>query len=537
MQPVSESAVPESNSIVDIAGLVVEFGSGKNKHVAVDGVDLQIGPSEVVAVVGESGSGKSTLVSAILGLLPSSASVTSGTIRVDGSDTTSWKENDWRTIRGRRIGLVPQDPMSNLDPVLRIGHQVDEAVRAHRRLPRAEVHDETASAFTRAGLPGAERRKYPHQFSGGMRQRALIAMASVNSPALLIADEPTSALDVTVQRRILDNLAEVVAGSGAAILLVTHDLALAAERADRIVVMRHGRVVESGTAAAVFGQPEHDYTRALLASVPSARPVREAATPAEASIVLEVRNLSKSFGGVPAVDDVSFVLERGKTLALVGESGSGKSTTAWSCLGLNTPSAGRVFFEGTDVASLKGRELRAFRRRVQPIFQDPYASLDPTYTVDRIVREPLSAFGIGDRSSRKARAAELLDLVGLAAATLRRRPSELSGGQRQRVAIARALAAEPELIVCDEPVSALDVLVQAQVLDLLQTLQTDLGLTYLFISHDLGVVRRIADDVAVMTKGKIVEYGSTTTVFDNPQHDYTRELLGAVPGLRVPIEV
>ncbi|NKY38772.1 dipeptide ABC transporter ATP-binding protein, partial [Cellulomonas septica] len=442
----------------------------------------------------------------------------------------------------------------------------------HGLADRRGAAREAVEALRRTGLPEPElrARQYPHELSGGMRQRVLIAIALVAQPRLLVADEPTSALDVTVQRRILDHLDELTAATGTGVLLITHDLGVAADRADRIVVMSRGRVVETGTPDEVLGSPREAYTRALLAAAPSLRGARRATavrpvtvpaarvpavrapsttggpTGTPAPPALEVRGLVKDFplpragrdgtGVLHAVNDVSFAVPRGRTLALVGESGSGKSTTARLALRLTEPTAGTVHVDGTDVTRSRGAQLRALRRRLQVVQQNPYASLDPRWTVERIVTEPLRAFRVGDRRERAARAAELLDLVALPTSALHRHPAELSGGQRQRVAIARALSVRPDIVVLDEPVSALDVSVQAQILDLLADLQRDLAVSYLFISHDLAVVRQVAHDVVVLRHGRVVEQGDVESVFARPSHPYTTELLEAIPGTSVRAE-
>ncbi|MCC3313389.1 dipeptide ABC transporter ATP-binding protein [Nocardia africana] len=504
---------------------------------AVSGATLEIARGETVALVGESGSGKSTLAHAVIGLLPDSAEVSGGGIVFDGHRLDTASDRTLRGLRGARIGLVPQDPGTSLNPVQRIGDQVAEVLRIHRRADRRTARLEAVRLLTEAGLdrPEVRARQYPQDLSGGQRQRVLIAIALACEPELVIADEPTSALDVTVQRRILDHLADRTAQLGTAVLLITHDLAVAADRADRIVVMRHGRIVETGTTTAVLTDPQHEYTAELLAAAPSAEtPVRRARPRAERPLLVAT-GLRKSFRmarGVrtDAVDDVSLDLDRGETLALVGESGSGKTTTARILARLSTPDAGSIRFDGRDVARLRGAGLREFRRRVQVVYQNPYTSLNPTLSVAKIVGEPLQAFGIGDRRERRARVAELLEQVALPGDVAGRRPDRLSGGQRQRVAIARALALRPDVLVLDEPVSALDVGVQAQILALLERLQAELELSYLFISHDLAVVRRISDRVAVMREGRIVETAATAMLFDDPRHEYTRELLAAVPG-------
>ncbi|SFJ95819.1 ABC transporter ATP-binding protein [Cellulomonas sp. KH9] len=547
--------------LLEVRGLEVTFSTGGGPVQAVRGADLTVYPGQSVAIVGESGSGKSTTAHAVVDLLPGTGKVTGGSIRFAGREVVGLGRREVEALRGDQIGLVPQDPMSNLNPVWRIGSQVEEALRANGfRGSRAQRRARVAELLAEAGLPEAAQRAtmYPHEFSGGMRQRALIAIALAARPRLLIADEPTSALDVTVQRQILDHLDVLTDELGTAVLFITHDLGLAAERAEHLVVMYRGQVVESGPARAILADPQHPYTRRLVTSAPSlssrriqvahargeepvddllARHADEPAAPRDEVVVAS--HLTKVFRtrgrgaratGFTAVDDVSFTLTRGRTLALVGESGSGKSTAANMVLGLLEPTAGTVLFDGQDVGGLSRREQLAFRRRIQPVFQNPYGSLDPQYSVYRSLEEPLRLHRVGDRAAREARVRDLLDMVALPQDVMRRFPAELSGGQRQRVAVARALALEPEVVVLDEAVSALDVLVQAQVLDLLAGLQRELGLAYLFITHDLAVVRQIADSVVVMREGKVVEHAPTDDVFDAPRERYTRDLLAAIPG-------
>ena len=537
----------ESAPVLSVRGLRVRYGSGSEAAVAVDGIDLDVAEGEVVAVVGESGSGKSTTAQAIIGLLPGSGTITAGTVTFNGNRIDNAPERALEKLRGAHIGLVPQDPTTSLNPVTRIGDQVAEVLRIHGRANRRTAAIEALRILTEAGLdnPEIRIRQYPQDLSGGQRQRVLIGIALACEPELVIADEPTSALDVTVQRRILDHLDERIAATGAAVLLITHDLGVAADRADRIVVMSEGRIVEIGTATQVLTDPQHEYTRKLLAAAPSmtagtAVSVREPRPSSDGPALLTVRNLTKRFrigrgSSITAVDNVSFDVPRGQTFSLVGESGSGKSTTARIAARLETASAGTVDFDGQTITALRGRELREMRRRVQLVHQNPYASLNPKLTIDKIVAEPLQAFGIGTASQRRERVRELLDQVALGEKYLSRHPAQLSGGQRQRVAIARALALNPDLVVLDEPVSALDVSVQAQILDLLAQLQRDHSLSYLFISHDLAVVRQISDRVAVMRRGQIVETGDIATVFGNPSHEYTQELLNAIPGKKVAV--
>ena len=592
----------ESDPLLEISDLEVAFRSSTGLVPAVRKANLTLYPGQSVAIVGESGSGKSTLAHAVIGLLPGTGRVTGGTIRFQGRDITHLGTQELTALRGSSIGLVPQDPMSNLNPVWSIGFQVKEALRANGlagvaddRLAhlmaehaehaghagrighadgaqkaatsaggRIDVDEQVALLLEQAGLPEASRRakQYPHEFSGGMRQRALIAIGLAARPDLLIADEPTSALDVTVQRRILDHLQTLVRELGTAMLFITHDLGLAAERAEHIVVMHRGRVVESGPSLEVLQDPRHPYTQRLVKAAPSLASRRIESAHARgiqvtddellgASLgssateeILRVEHLTKVFEvrgakgkdkTLTAVDDVSFGIRKGTTTALVGESGSGKSTVANIILNLIDPTSGKVFHDGVDLSTLGPKELFALRRIMQPVFQNPYGSLDPMYSIFRVVEEPLRVHGIGTAKEREARVAELLDMVSLPRSVMRRYPHELSGGQRQRVAIARALALKPQIVVLDEAVSALDVLVQAQILRLLSDLQSELELTYLFITHDLAVVRQIADDVVVMEHGRIVESGVADELFANPRQDYTRELIRAVPGAGIDL--
>ncbi|RIJ77814.1 ABC transporter ATP-binding protein [Nakamurella silvestris] len=543
--------------LLEIKNLDVSFVANEGLVPAVRGANLVIYPGQTVAIVGESGSGKSTTAHAIIDLLPGSGKITGGEILFEGKKISGASKKEIIALRGSSIGLVPQDPMTNLNPVWRIGFQVAEALKANG-ISRGKMASKRAvELLAEAGLPDAERRarQFPHEFSGGMRQRALIAIGLAARPKLLIADEPTSALDVTVQQQILSHLDELTDQLGIAVLLITHDLGLAAERAEHLVVMYKGQVVESGPAREILRNPQHPYTQRLVASAPSLASRRlQSASTSKVDVaakqervenVIVAENLTKVFkirGAGPgrgsdfkAVDDVSFRLPRGTTTAIVGESGSGKSTVAQMVLRLLEPTEGRVLYEGSDIAPLKGKALMALRRQVQPIFQNPYGSIDPLFSIYRTIEEPLRLHGIGDKASRVRRVKELLEKVSLPSSAMQRFPNELSGGQRQRVAIARALALEPEVIICDEAVSALDVLVQAQVLELLNNLQTELGLSYLFITHDLAVVRQIADYVLVMKDGRLVEQASTDSVFDNPQQEYTRKLLDAIPGAHIEL--
>jgi peptide/nickel transport system ATP-binding protein len=504
-------------------------------------VDFDVAAGEVVAIVGESGSGKSTTAHAVLSLLAGNAEVEAERIQLGSTDLAALSEREWREVRGRRISLVPQDPSVSLDPLQKVGRQVGEVLRVHGLAGRRDAAEQAVRLLDEAGIADAasRARQYPHQFSGGMKQRALIAAALAARPQLIIADEPTSALDVTVQRQILDRIDALAAGNGTAVLLITHDLGIASDRADRILVMHQGRIVEHGTPEQILDAPQHDYTRRLIAAAPglTASERSAPAIAAGAAPLVEARALRKEFalpgrGRLTAVDDVSFSIARGETFALVGESGSGKSTTARLVLRLERPSGGSVHFDGDDITALRGERLRRARRRFQVVYQSPYASLDPRFSIGDVIDEPLRAYGVGTAAGRAERVRELLDQVALPASYLGRRPAELSGGQRQRVAIARALALRPDLVVLDEAVSALDVSVQAQILELLEQVQRESGVSYLFISHDLAVVRQISHRVGVMQKGALVEVGSAADILENPQTEYTRELVAAIPGGR-----
>lgn len=647
----------EHGPLLEVKDLAIDFTTDTGKPVhAVRDANFTVYPGQWVAIVGESGSGKSTSAMAVLGLLPGTGHVVNGSIKLDGEEIAGAKQSEFDKLRGTRMGLVPQDPMSNLNPVWRIGTQVKEALKANnmdvdhekrsalakalagdevevkgnddetflgaKELPElmteakkalteagvsGEAFDKAVARFTNEWVPGSETRwrvaddlikagvaddqawylakkyvigstmddriagllseaglpdaatrarQFPHEFSGGMRQRALIAIGLACRPDLLIADEPTSALDVTVQKRILDHLHMLTDSLGTAVLFITHDLGLAAERAQHIVVMYKGQVVESGPSLEVLQHPQHPYTKRLVAAAPSLASQRiisakERGENADALLdhhiagestleksehIITVDHLTKEFK-LPrkkemfkAVDDVSFSVKRGTTLAIVGESGSGKSTVANMVLHLLKPTSGKVFYEGRDTSTFKSKDLLGFRRHVQPVFQNPYGSLDPMYSIFRSIEEPLRIHKIGDSKWRANRVKELLDMVEMPASVMGRYPNELSGGQRQRIAIARAMALDPDVIVCDEAVSALDVLVQDQVLRLLNDLQAEKGLSYLFITHDLAVVRQIADEVVVMQHGKLVEHATTDEVFDHPQKQYTRDLLDAIPG-------
>ncbi|KIP51514.1 dipeptide ABC transporter ATP-binding protein [Leucobacter komagatae] len=559
--------------LLRIRDLHVNFRTKSGPVEAVRGVNLTVYPRQTVAIVGESGSGKSTTAQAIIDLLPGSGEISKGEMLFNGVDLSKLTSRELTEVRGAQIGYVPQDPMSNLNPVWNIGFQVEETIRFNGvARGRRAVRQRAVQVLTEAGLPAAAERlrQYPHEFSGGMRQRALIGIGLSARPELLIADEPTSALDVTVQRQILDHLDELTHEFGTSVLLITHDLGLAAERAEHLVVMYRGRVVESGPSQEILASPKHPYTQRLVAAAPSlaSRRIeavrrdddanlyatatlektlaerardRNAAQP-EAGKLIEITEARKVYRlrarglrrrEVVAVDNVSFAVKRGTTTAIVGESGSGKSTLAKLFLQLEPLTSGSIRFDGEDISRFSAAETMAFRRRVQPVFQDPYGTLDPQHSVGRTIAEPLVIHGVGTARERQQRVHHLLNQVALPVEAADRYPSELSGGQRQRVAIARALALEPEVLVLDEAVSALDVLVQGQILDLLGKLQAELGLTYVFITHDLAVVRLIADNVCVMREGVLVESATTDEVFDHSREQYTRELLAAIPGARL----
>ncbi|ATG52973.1 ABC transporter ATP-binding protein [Brachybacterium vulturis] len=531
--------------LLEITDLSLTYRTRRTAVDAVRGIDLSVARGQVTALVGESGSGKSSVAQAAIGLLPENGRVTGGSIELrgpDGSrqDLVGLPEHAWRGLRGTRIGLIPQDPTSSLDPVRTIGASVAEPLRIHGWRDRARITARVHELLDRVGLdhPALRARQYPHELSGGMRQRVLIAAALALDPDLLIADEPTSALDVTVQATVLDLIDELRDATGAGVLLITHDLAVAADRADQLVVMRGGRIEESGPGAAVLAAPTADFTRTLLHDAPSLRQVVDRSphrpAPGQAPLV-RVRELRQEFprpGSDPfvAVEGICFDITPGTTHALVGESGSGKTTTGRAIAGFRRPTAGSIEVAGTEVTALGGRALRDFRSTVQLVHQNPFGSLDPRQSIAAILEEPLRNTRRGTRSQRRSAALHHLELVSLPPTVASRRPRELSGGQRQRVAIARALILQPELVVLDEAVSALDVTVQAQILRLLARLQDELGLTYLLISHDLAVVRQVADTVSVLRRGRQVEAGPVQQVLEDPHHEYTRALLAAIPG-------
>jgi peptide/nickel transport system ATP-binding protein len=541
------SLPPAAEPLLAVRDLQVTFRQGAADVEAVSGVSFSVAPGEVVALVGESGSGKTVSALATLGLLPRVAQVTMSAGSLAGHDLTRAGEEELRHLRGATAGMIFQDPLSSLNPVKRVGDQVVEAIRLHSPARRADARRQAIDRLAQVGIPDAARRfsDYPHQFSGGMRQRAMIAMALAASPPLLIADEPTTALDVTVQAQILELIQRLQRELSMGVLLITHDLGVVSRVADRVLVMYRGEIVEEGSAAQILRSPAEDYTKALLAAiprldVPRERPARPAAPAAAGDPLLAIDDVKVTFtqgGGlfrkawnIAAVAGVDLEVEAGKTLGLVGESGCGKTTLGRAILQLTRPTEGEVRIGGQALSGIDDRDLRPLRRRMQIVFQDPQASLTPRHRVERILTEPLELHGLRTTAEEKRRRVdELLELVGLDPALRRRLPHELSGGQRQRVGIARALAVEPDVIVLDESVSALDVSVQAQVLALLERLQRELGVAYVFISHDLGVIRHIADSVAVMYLGRIVEQGPSEAVYLAPRHPYTAALLSAVP--------
>lgn len=564
--------------LLKVTDLAVTYNSAHGPVHAVTDVSFSVAPGRVTAIVGESGSGKSTSAMATMGLLPANAAA-SGKIELNGQDLNRITQQQWRDVRGLKIGLIPQDPGTSLNPVKTIGESVGEVLRIHRQAlgnpSKQERRATVIELLDAVGIDNPELRydQYPHELSGGMRQRALIAAALATEPDLIIADEPTSALDVTVQQTILDLIDQLREDRGIGVLLITHDLAVASDRADELVVMQSGQVKEAGLTGRILGDPRHPYTRRLLDDAPGlTNPVRQPerarkhkaasapaadapggevnpeektpATPAardsEESTppLLRVSSMSKQFQpargqeAFTAVDGVSFSVARGTTHAIVGQSGSGKSTLARMICAFEEPSAGTAYLEGAAISELADKDPRQLRRRLQMVYQNPYGSLDPRQSIGSAIAEPLRNLSSLSRTQIREKVTEVLDQVSLPEALANRRAGELSGGQRQRVAIARALVLEPELLVLDEAVSALDVTVQARILELLNELQEELGLTYLFISHDLAVVREISDTVSVMSKGRQVELGFTEEIFNDPQHDFTRQLLRAIPGQR-----
>ena len=534
--------------LVDIRDLTVRFGQAQP---VLHGVSLQLHRGECLALVGESGSGKSVTARTLAGLTGRGAQVHAAKLAFQGIDLRQLHERDWQRLRGASIGFVMQDALGALDPLRRVGAEIEEPLQLHTALRLEARRLRVLELLRDVGVPEPElrARQYPWQLSGGLRQRALIASAIACNPRLIIADEPTTALDATVQAQVIA-LLESLRGADNALLMVSHDLSVVSRLADRVAVMRHGVIVEQGTAEQVLQDPQHGYTQSLLRAARAVhfQPARRLLAVVEpeleprGEVLLEARGLSKSFIGPDqrrrtVLDQVSLQLRRGETLGIVGESGSGKTTLTRLILGLESADAGDVWINGQRWAALDARQKRQARRAVQVVFQDPLNSFDPRYTVQRVLFEALAVAGLPRRDWRK-RAVELLDLVRLDTSLLARRPIELSGGQRQRIAIARALASQPQILICDEPVSALDVSVQAQILELLDDLKRRLGLACLFISHDLGVINHVSERVLVMKDGVVVESGSVRTVFDRPAHAYTRALIDAIPTLeaeRAPV--
>ena len=541
-------------ALLEVRDLALSFVTRNGVNKALDGISFDVEAGQITAIIGESGSGKSVACYSMLGLVPMPPGrLDGGSARFDGQDLLTISEAERRAIRGRDIAMIFQDPMTGLNPFMRIGAQLVEPLRVHRGVAKPEARKRAIELLGEVGIRDPESTVdcYPHEFSGGMRQRVMIAMALINEPRLLIADEPTTALDVTIQAQILALIAELQKTRDIGVLLISHDLAVVADIADRISVMQDGRIVEHGDRAAIFEHAAHPYTRKLLAAIPSGiRPSgtgpsdnKPAATrpadkrhndaPDEGALI-RVAQLKTWFHSgrevVKAVDDVSFEICRGEVLGLVGESGSGKSSLGRSLLRLVPISGGQVTFDGVDITGLKGAALKNLRRRMQMIFQDPFASLNPRMSVFDTLAEPLLLHGIESRQSVARAVLKLMDDVGLARSAVRKYPHEFSGGQRQRIATGRALATRPEFVVADEPVSALDVTIQAQILALMEQLVREYGLTLLFVSHDLAVVKRLADRIIVLYRGRIVEQNTAERLFASPQQPYTRQLLGAIPG-------
>ncbi len=528
------------NSILSVENLSLTIGKEK----LLNSVSFEIKRGEIFALVGESGSGKSLTSLAIMRLLPEVISVSSGDIKLKNNSLFALQESQMQKIRGKSIAMIFQEPMSALNPVMTVGEQVAEVIKIHLGLKKEAIKDKVISLFEEVALKNPKERYnwYPHQLSGGQKQRVMIAIALACEPDLLIADEPTTALDVTIQAQVLTLLKKIREVRNLSILFITHDMAIVSQMADRVAVMRQGEILEQADCKAFFNNPQHPYTKSLLKDAMATKEERE--TGEERDRLLEVEDLKVYFpikkgffqrtvGHVKAVDSVTLSIPRGKTLALVGESGSGKSTIGQAILSLVSITGGKVKFESQDLGRLSQAELKPYRRKIQIIFQDPFSALNPRMTIGNIIREGMVSLGVGpnNRIEQDEYIKELLLKVELEAEYFERYPHEFSGGQRQRIGIARALAVEPELIICDEPTSALDVSVRAQVLSLLRKLQEESGVSYLFITHDLSIVPIIADDVAVMKEGKIVEHGSIENVMENPQHEYTQKLLRSAPKL------
>jgi len=532
-----------NNTLLKINNLNIAWRQQGSHRRVVHDVSFELNAGEVLAMVGESGSGKTTLAQSIIGLLGENGIIESGEIQLNGQPISRWSERQLDGLRGASISLIPQDPGSALNPVKTIGQQVAEVLKLHTRIPKSLRDAQVVSLLEKVGLshPALRVNQYPHQLSGGMKQRVLIAMAIALKPLLIIADEPTSALDVTVQKRILDLLDNLRRESGTAVLFVTHDLALAAQRSDRIMVFRDGRIQESGPTAEVVLHPQSPYTRQLFADAPGlSQTLRPWPVKSPHTAAIEIEDLSHSFSlgkgqeqTLQVLDGVSLRVDRGTTHALVGESGSGKSTLARILLGFQQPDAGRVLIDGIDTTALSPEARRQLRQKIQLVYQNPFASLDPNQTLFQVIEEPLKNFGKLSKAERREKVEAITHRVALPLDILTRRPHQLSGGQRQRVAIARALVLEPQILVLDEATSALDVTVQAQILQLLDSLQQQLGLSYLFISHDLATVRQLAHSVSVLRAGKLVDSGQIAEVFNSPASDYTQQLLNAIPTIHM----
>ncbi|MFT7390720.1 MAG: peptide/nickel transport system ATP-binding protein [Paracoccaceae bacterium] len=528
-------------TLLSIRDLSISLPEGADRRYAAQDINFDLAPGEILCIVGESGSGKSMSANAVMGLLPQGVTASAGTITFDGREILGLSEKDLMALRGGRISMIFQEPLSALNPLMRVGAQIVEVFEAHGVLTPSERRARALQLLDEVGIPDPEAaiRAYPFQLSGGQRQRVMIAMALALEPDILIADEPTTALDVTTQAQILKLIEDLRRARGMAVIFITHDFGVVADIADRVIVMQHGKIVESGAADDVLLRPAHPYTRALIDAIPRlTRPIEAEAETREPIMIVEGVNKTFSTGSgmffgkrrvVHAVQNVSFKLHAGETIGIVGESGSGKSTLARCLVRLIDPDSGRVMIDGADIAHMSGSELRDQRRKLQMIFQDPFSSLNPRARVSRILTEGLIAFG-APKADALAKARELLEMVGLDASALGRFPHEFSGGQRQRIGIARALALNPSIIIADEAVSALDVSIQAQVLDLLADLKTRLNLSMLFITHDLRVAARVCDRIIVMRKGCVVEAGPTGKVLHDPSTAYTRSLLDAIPG-------
>ncbi|MFD3273666.1 ABC transporter ATP-binding protein [Paenibacillus dendritiformis] len=534
------------DTILQVNNLSVTFLTRDKEIQAVRDVSFELKQGETLGIVGESGSGKSVTARSIMRLLPSSISyMREGEVIFLGKNVENYTDKEMESIRGRDMGMIFQDPMTSLNPTMTIGRQIEEGLIKHQKLSAAGAKEKAIEMLKLVGIRNSERRyhQYPHEFSGGMRQRVMIAIALACRPALLIADEPTTALDVTIQAQILNVMKHMQQQLGTSIILITHDLGVVAGMCDRVVVMKDGAVVETGTTEEIFASPKHPYTKKLLGALPRLDekkkpklvPLVVKKDADDARPLLEVRSLKQYFdlgkgNVIKAVNDISFHIREGETLGVVGESGCGKSTTGRSILRLHEPTGGDILYQGMAVNRMSAKEMKTMRRYMQMIFQDPYASLNPRFKILDIIGEALDVHRLaGSKQERKKRVEELLDMVGLDPAYAMRYPHEFSGGQRQRIGIARALAVEPKFIVCDEPLSALDVSIQAQIVKLMEELQQRLGLTYLFIAHDLSMVKHISDRVAVMYRGKIVELAESEELYANPQHAYTKSLLAAIP--------